>query len=802
MLFCRVCNSELPEDSKFCINCGAKLGADSIEEPSHQSGEQTVHNIALEQETEAAEQEEARKQEAAALSKVPDEIIEVRKIVPIPEKTPGDFINKSLEARNGSVRKRKKTGTLIFALFLTVIIFTLLSTSVVYYLFMSRELVSFDQEVSRYEEKISRYDLGTKKDFYFDLLSRCQELTPAGKILNPDIFRIREVNYIRIQMLKEEMKEAEEAAAELDSGLQVLKGQRDEYEAVLNGGNTAPKDYETGEALLEELGAAIADADMEKGQECILSLEQLTQSVAKKREEIEQYSIKYQEINIGTEEYIMSLLDQNIYEGRMEQYQTALEAMDVEGCNKAFEEMTKLKQQIETNSKNTVAALMQEVKKLDLKKALEAEIALMKEYSQEVNALLADHKYVSASKKLNQWKLLSESVSGKGKYSLKVGQADMSEYPKVKLYLRFQENASGKSVDTEGNIPFSLWEKTDDTSGYKEKSITKVTKAAESEPVNIYLAADVSKTMDGSPLFVAKTLMNDFLSQAAKEDKISVAAFAELAGKATGFTSDRELLSSAVNGMLAEGESGALYDALYLALGQTAGQKGMKCIIAFTDSRANTKNCTPEIIEELAGRYQIPIYIIGVGDKPDGKRLSMLCEASGGYYRNIKDIIDMGELYTSIYEQQKEWYVLEYETELSAEEVQLREVYLNYIGDEMAARSEYLFVPSKFMEWNTSYSKLYYKDFIIFDSDKRYVTAADLEQLMPKERKLAVSEIYARKGQHFSDREIQDYFEERTWYKNTEKKDKIKSAQLNSYERANIFFITTYERFQEQDTEE
>lgn len=97
------------------------------------------------------------------------------------------------------------------------------------------------------------------------------------------------------------------------------------------------------------------------------------------------------------------------------------------------------------------------------------------------------------------------------------------------------------------------------------------------------------------------------------------------------------------------------------------------------------------------------------------------------------------------------------------------------------------------MEARTSNAQLHFKDYIIYDSDSRYITKADLDLLTQEELKLSRNEIYARRGREFVDEELREYFNSKSWYTGTISPDNFTESILNEYERANAYYIKQYE---------
>lgn len=104
---------------------------------------------------------------------------------------------------------------------------------------------------------------------------------------------------------------------------------------------------------------------------------------------------------------------------------------------------------------------------------------------------------------------------------------------------------------------------------------------------------------------------------------------------------------------------------------------------------------------------------------------------------------------------------------------------------------------------NTNYTYTYDEEddydvdesgYIFPDSDTRKLTKADLRNMTSEELRLGRNEIYARHGRLFDDKELQEYFDEQSWYFGTiDPSDFVDSLELNDIERRNAKFILKYE---------
>lgn len=83
-------------------------------------------------------------------------------------------------------------------------------------------------------------------------------------------------------------------------------------------------------------------------------------------------------------------------------------------------------------------------------------------------------------------------------------------------------------------------------------------------------------------------------------------------------------------------------------------------------------------------------------------------------------------------------------------------------------------------------------DYILAESNSRYITSDDVEHLTDTQLWIARNEIYARHGRQFNDDTLSDYFNGKSWYtpKYTATEfDALGNSLFNTYEIANIEFL-------------
>lgn len=83
-------------------------------------------------------------------------------------------------------------------------------------------------------------------------------------------------------------------------------------------------------------------------------------------------------------------------------------------------------------------------------------------------------------------------------------------------------------------------------------------------------------------------------------------------------------------------------------------------------------------------------------------------------------------------------------------------------------------------------------DYILAESNTRYYSEEEIEELTDREVLFALNEIYARRGRIFTGEEFRRYFESKSWYKGTipaEEFDANQNERFNEYEKANISLL-------------
>lgn len=341
-------------------------------------------------------------------------------------------------------------------------------------------------------------------------------------------------------------------------------------------------------------------------------------------------------------------------EARKEEERTQLKA-----------DMERLQKIVKTENDAYIQEIDANIQKInqeyDLSYALDEEVAAVEESKKKIDTLKSEHAYPDAIVETEHCLELEEDATRiREGWNLSIQQKDVSAYPTVKLYFTV-EDENGNAVENLDKNMFFLSQKQAEDSTYLKHEIVNATQLNENESLNINLVADVSGSMCDY-MSATKQVMNNFLNtvQFGVGDQVGLMAFDDISYRLSDFTGDKSSLSSSINNMT-EGGLTKLYDTLIEAVQTVLPQSGAKCVIAFTDGYDNRSASSVEDVIDYANMYDIPIFIIGIGDDVETSVLRNIAESTGGFYKSV-DYVDSSfeDIYSEIYRVQKEVYCLEY----------------------------------------------------------------------------------------------------------------------------------------------
>lgn len=184
--------------------------------------------------------------------------------------------------------------------------------------------------------------------------------------------------------------------------------------------------------------------------------------------------------------------------------------------------------------------------------------------------------------------------------------------------------------------------------------------------MSIDLVADISDSMSwqfGS----MQDCLNQFTEATEEDTNLGLSTISSVYSRELTFTTDKNSVETAINNLECEGLT-SLYQSLYSSVLYTATATGSRCVVAFTDGMnvpyGSGYDYDEDDVINIAKTYQIPVYIIGIGDDVEDGVLRNIAESTGGFYHNIYDVSELYDIYEQIYEQQKSIYQINYSSEL------------------------------------------------------------------------------------------------------------------------------------------
>ncbi len=497
------------------------------------------------------------------------------------------------------------------------------------------------------------------------------------------------------------------------------------------------------------------------------------------------YSVLKGELQNRFAEYVPSQTTLDSYNQLMIQLDAAIAEDNTSMCGSIYTQLQTLETTAQEESKTALQAQQTEVEGLEMDSFTDAErFIVMQEYNNGVTAL-GESRFATAQASFSFCKETYKDVLMDGDtLSLNYRQVDVSNYPIVRLYVEVENEMCEAVTDLDGT-GFSLYEYVQTENIYKKMQIRNARIMNQTESLNIGICADVSASMGDYGMVTASDAMCDLVDclQTDVNDRAALYTFSDFVDRPIYYTSDKSALKKKINN-IEMGNMTSLYDAIGYALSEIIVEDGAKCVIAFTDGIENYSYLSKDYIIEKAQSYNIPVYLIGVGYDVDEYELESIASSTGGEYYNINSIDGMSEVYQEIYREQKSRYVIEYETQNDIEVTDSRWFYLTYKDSNRFAGEEDVYVPSDY--------KLY--GYIFHDSDSRYLSEDELDELTEIEVKIALNEIYARRGYKFhTDEGMIAHFNSCDWYEGKYKDMNKVYKKFNKYEKANVELLVDYE---------
>lgn len=258
---------------------------------------------------------------------------------------------------------------------------------------------------------------------------------------------------------------------------------------------------------------------------------------------------------------------------------------------------------------------------------------------------------------------------------------DVSQYPLVKAYVKITDDMTGENISNLATEYFTISERLQGGE-YLNREVKAASLLKDNEGLNINLIADKSDSIYSFDMDKIKNVMIQFVSSLHYDigDRAEVLAFDSIVQQMCYYTDDVNLLINGINNMSTDGLT-AFYDAVYDGITHAALQGGARCVIAFTDGMDNQSIHSAYEVIAYACEKQVPVYVIGVGGSVEEYTLEEIAYSTGGRYWYIDDLYDLEEIFSQVYSEQKDIYVVEYESDAALDTYLTRDLKINMSGN-------------------------------------------------------------------------------------------------------------------------
>jgi VWFA-related protein len=254
---------------------------------------------------------------------------------------------------------------------------------------------------------------------------------------------------------------------------------------------------------------------------------------------------------------------------------------------------------------------------------------------------------------------LSSVLAQDSPINLQIISVDSDSFPKVKTFFSVSD-PQGFPVTGLEAISFKLSE---DNKLIDNPTITQISNTEMALAVAIVL--DTSGSMVKS-LATSITAAKDFIGTLGPNDQVSLITYSDKPTIIQGFTTDRSVLSTALEGLKAAGNS-ALHDALIEAVAVLKPRTERKVIVLITDGYESgiSSYSIDQVIDEAA-RWSTPIYPIGFGGVNRNK-VEKIAKLTGGFAQINPDADTLSVSLAKVLDNLRDQYVLEYTSALAAD---------------------------------------------------------------------------------------------------------------------------------------
>jgi Ca-activated chloride channel homolog len=180
-------------------------------------------------------------------------------------------------------------------------------------------------------------------------------------------------------------------------------------------------------------------------------------------------------------------------------------------------------------------------------------------------------------------------------------------------------------------------------------------------PIHAAVLLDVSASMEPEIQRAQGAALRFFEQTVRPKDRAALVTFNDRPALAAKFTNEQKTLAAALAGLKAE-RGTSLYDSLIFALYYFNGVRGQKAAIVLSDGKDESSRFAFDDALEYARRAGVTVYVIGLGEDVDRKKLVRLSEETGGRAFFLHSAAELDGIYATIQRELRSQYLVAYQS--------------------------------------------------------------------------------------------------------------------------------------------
>ena len=237
-----------------------------------------------------------------------------------------------------------------------------------------------------------------------------------------------------------------------------------------------------------------------------------------------------------------------------------------------------------------------------------------------------------------------------------IQKTDIDKYPKVNIYINFEEGSAIGSQDLKQEN-FTVLENGEEVKDLYVERVARIT-----EPIGVVLVIDTSGSMKGKPVEDACDAASLFMDEMRRIDEFAVVGFDDQVTIYSTLTSNRQQLKDSITQISAKGET-SLFDGIIIATDQFKNREDIKhrYLIVLSDGTDTVSKLIAQDAITKAQKEQVTIYSV-VLMSYDFKPADMgnISHSTGGELLVAAESGELKELYSAISRKIRNQYKISY----------------------------------------------------------------------------------------------------------------------------------------------